>query len=137
MKLTNYIGRVIGYTMLIVRYRFNFLLKGLILAFIIGTLSEGEVKGQMDFKNENEDPAFSYDEIPVLVRIERYGNFYIDAIYTNNNLLYVNIENLFTTLQIPCVASEKGDKLDGFIGSDAHPYSIDYAKNSLKPEIKK
>lgn len=131
MKKNNYIGRFIGYTMLIVRFRFSFLPKGLLLTFIIGLLSEGEVKGQLIFKNENEDPLFSYDEVPVLVTIEGYGNFYIDAIYTNNNLLYINIENLFTTLQIPCIASENGDKLDGFIGSDGHPYSFDYTKRYL------
>jgi hypothetical protein len=118
--------------MLIVRFIFNFLLKGLILVFILGVLAEGEAKGQLSFKKENEDPFFSYDEIPVLVRIEGYGNFYIDAIYTKTNLLYVNVENLFTTLQIPCIASEKGDHLDGFIGNDGHPYSIDYTKGYVK-----
>lgn len=132
MKHANYIGKVIEYTMLIVQTRYCFLLKGLILAFILIILAEGEVKGQDIYRDENEVPAFSYDEIPVLVRIEGYGNFYIDAIYAKNDLLYVNISELFKLLQIPCIVGQKGDSLGGFIENESRKYSVDFTNGQVK-----
>jgi hypothetical protein len=132
MEKHDYIGNIIVYTMLIVQVRFSLLLKGLFLFLILSTLIQFEVKAQDSFIDENAVSAFAYDEIPVLVIVEGYKNFYVDALYANNDFLYVNVAALFQTLNIPCVVGQKGDSLGGFIENESRTYLIDYKKGQIK-----
>lgn len=89
----------------------------------------------IDIKEEekgNSDFSFVYDEVPVLLMIEGYGNYDLNVIYTNNDLLYVNVESLFRLLMIPSVAGQRGDNLSGFIEDESKPYFIDYSKKRIK-----
>ena len=110
--------------------RFSLLLKGSLLAIILCSFSAFNVKAQYKYTGEKEVIPFVYDEIPVLVIIEGYKNFYVDVIYTNNDLLYINIEDLFHTLMIPCIR-QRGDSLSGFINHESNTYVIDYAKGQI------
>ena len=118
--------------MLIVHVRFPYLLKGLLLISIICALTEFDLKGHVNFIDEKEGPPFAYDEIPVRVMVEGYRTFYVDAIYANNDLLYIDIQELFTTLNISCTAGEKGNSLNGFIEDERRTYSIDYDTKQIK-----
>ncbi|MDP3441418.1 MAG: hypothetical protein Q8T08_01025, partial [Ignavibacteria bacterium] len=132
MKKCNFISKV-KCCMLIVHVRFSFLLKGLFLVLILCTLPEFEVKAaQATLIDENDVPAFSFDGFYVNVIVEEYRNFYVDAIYANDDLLYVNIEDLFKTLNIPCIVGQNGDLLGGFIENESRTYSIDYDTKQIK-----
>src|SRR2546428_7068411 len=72
--------------------------------------------------NETKKTSFSYESFPVLVVIEGYDNFDLDVIYSNNDLLFVNVEDLFRKLGIPCMASEQGDGLAGLIKDESNTY---------------
>ena len=86
--------------MVFVLNRFSFLLKSSFLLLLLYTLLESEVNCQGYSSAGKEGVPFSYDEIPVLVIVEGYNNFYLNALYANNDLLYVNVEELFRSLKI-------------------------------------
>jgi hypothetical protein len=131
MKKHNYIGRVLEYLMIIVKVRFSLLLKDLFLFLILYASIEVEAKAQDSYSDEAEVTSFVYDEFPVLVMVEGYRNFYVDALYANNNLLYVNVAELFQTLNIPCTVEQKGESLVGFIDNDSRAYSINYNQRQI------
>ena len=131
MKKCNFISKV-KCCMLIVHVRFSFLLKGLFLVLILFTLPEFEAKAKDNFIDEKGVPSIVYDGFPVHVIVEGYRNFYVDAIYANDGLLYVNIEDLFKTLNIPCIVGQNGDLLGGFIENESRTYSIDYDTKQIK-----
>ena len=119
--------------MLIVYVRFIFLLKRLFLICILFTLTEAEVKAAQDGLIGDADvPAFAFDGFPVHVIVEGYSSFYVDAVYGNDGLLYVNVENLFKALDIPCSVGQGGDLLNGFIENESRPYSVDYYTGQIK-----
>jgi hypothetical protein len=131
MKNLNYIGIVKSY-MLIGYVRFSFLPKNLFLLFILYAFPVFEIKAQNSFFPKNEVTPFVYDVIPVHVIVEGYATFYVDVIYTKNKLLYVNIDDLFKTLNIPSVVGQKGNSLSGFIGKESRTYSINYDTKQIK-----
>ena len=89
-------------------------------------------KGVDKEKKEKKNPRFIYDEIPVLLIIEDYGNYDFDIIYSNNNILYVNIEDLFSILMIPCFVGQRGDSLAGFIEDENNTYFMNFNKKQIK-----
>ncbi len=107
-------------------------IKGLFLILLFSFIFVFEGRAQLKFVPEKEIPSFVYDEIPVNVMVEGYQNFDLDVIYTNTDLLYVNIEELFRTLQIPCKVGQNGDSLGGFIGNESNSYSIDFSDEKVK-----
>ena len=66
------------------------------------------------------------------MRTGGYKMFYLDAIYTNNKMLYVNIEDLFRTLDIACSVDQVGNRLDGFIENGNKTYIADYTTGQLQ-----
>lgn len=132
MKKRYYIGRVIKRRMLSVYVRFSFLLKGLFLISIFYNLPGFEIMARNIFINENEESSIIYDVVPVNITVVGVGEFNLDVLYTDDDLLYVNIEDLFKTLNIPCSASQKGDNLGGFIEDEGWTYLIDFHKGQIK-----
>ena len=132
MKNNNYIGNVAADCMLIVHAWFSWLVKGLFLLFILFTLPLSPIRAAGLYTGEEEITPFVYDEIPVHVIVEGYNNFYVDAIYTNNKLLYINIEELFKTINIPCIVGSKGKSISGFIENESQAYLVDYDTKQIK-----
>ena len=120
------------YTMLIVKVKFSLLVLFPVL-FILPLI---EVRARDNLMNEKDMSSFFYDEIPVFVMVEGYKGFYVDAIYANNNLLYVNVAALFQNLNIPCAVWQQGDSLSGFIENESHDYLIDYKQRQIKTGTK-
>jgi len=73
----------------------------------------------------------TFDQLPVLVMIAGYDNFYIDAIYTKNKLLYVNVEDLLKMLKINCVITENGNVLNGYLEDESKTYSLNYTAKKI------
>ena len=115
-----------------VYFRFTLFSKRVLLFILFITFAGIETKAQDIFVPEKESPVFVYDEIPVNVLVEGVGTFDLDVIYTNTDLLYINIEDLFRTLKIPCIVGQKGDSLGGFIENENNTYSIEYGKGQLR-----
>ena len=102
-----------------------------ILLLFVFLLPQYQVKAQ-DSIVTPADTSFVYDEIPVIVLVEEYNNFYLDVLYTNSNLLYINIDELFKTLTISSTVSLKGDSITGFIENESQVYLIDYSKEQVR-----
>jgi len=113
------------------RNRFCFFIKVFFVSLILCISTEFEVKSQVNTLGEIEDTSFHYDEINVLVIIEGYGNFFSDVIYTDHDLLFINIEDLFKTIKIPCIVGQKGDSIGGFIDNESHAYNINYNSKQI------
>ncbi|MFT7386403.1 MAG: hypothetical protein ACI82E_001168, partial [Nonlabens sp.] len=77
------------------------------------------------------DPV-AYDMFPVTVIIEGVGSFDLDVVYTDSDLLFINIQDLFRMLKIPCTDGLNGINLEGFIGNERQPYIIDFEKGTIK-----
>jgi hypothetical protein len=108
------------------------MLKWLFLVFlVIGSLNL-TVMARGNIDKEKLESSFAYDAIPVIVLVQGYGNFYVDAIYANNDLLYVNIEDLFRSLSIPCDAGQGGTSLSGFIENERQGYVVDFTKRQIR-----
>jgi hypothetical protein len=132
MKKHNCIGIVMPYMMRIVKVWFALLLNALLIIPLLCVLPLFDIKAQEGYSAEMDISSFSYDEIPVLVMAEGYKHFYVDAIYANNDLLYVNVTGLFQTLEIPCIVGQKGDIISGFIENESRTYIIDYNQRQIK-----
>ena len=131
MKKRDYLGKVKCFK-LMVRVRVPFLFRSLFLFFLLCAIPEFEVKAQDKFITNKEDIPLVFDDFPVNVKVEGFGNFFLNIIYTNNDVLYVNVEELFKTLNIPCIAAQKGNSLSGFIEMESRTYTIDYMNRQIK-----
>ena len=127
-----YIDKVMQSGLLIGTAGISVLHKGMFFMFIIFSLSDIQAKGQPTLSPSVEMPAFAYDEISVRVLIDGYRIFYVSAIYGNNQVLFVNLEELFQTLNIPCIAGQAGNTLSGFIENESRKYTLDYAARQVK-----
>lgn len=127
-----YIDKVMQSGLLIGTAGISVLHKGMFFMFIIFSLSDIQAKGQPTLSPSVEMPAFAYDEISVRVLIDGYRIFYVSAIYGNNQMLFVNLEELFQTLNIPCIAGQAGNTLSGFIENESRKYTLDYAARQVK-----
>ncbi len=112
------------------RFSIVFMLKLILAVFFI--FSEEQTAAQYKTTNKNEIPSPLYDQISVLFLVESYGSFYVDVIYTQNNVLYVNVSDLFNQLKIACSVSKNGTILGGFIANERTTYLIDFGLNQIK-----
>jgi len=108
---------------------FNVLIRSLLLLLL---LAESLVTRANIPKDEKDEKALVYEEIPVRVMVEGYKTFYLDALYTNKKLLYVDIADLFTTLNISCQTGKNANTLTGFIEKETQTYLIDFEKKVIK-----
>jgi hypothetical protein len=110
-----------------------FFIVGVLLLFLLLSSFSVEDKKRGDkFKNETVADPVAFDLFPVSVIVEGAGSFDVDVLYTDNNLLFINIEDLFSSLKIPCADGSKGLSLEGFIGNGQQPYSIDFESGQIK-----
>lgn len=109
-----------------------FLQKGLLLLLILPVLPEFKLMAQATFPYKDGARPFSFEEIPVRVVVDGYLFFNIDAIIGNNKLLFVNVDDLFNTLNIKCIENLNGNSLDGFIDSESLTYHVDFANRQIK-----
>lgn len=131
MKRTDNINHRTESCMRLAHVRFILAVKRFFLSVLFLAVALFEAKaGDIGFV-EKEAPGIVYEEIPVNVRIEGFKNFYVDAIYSTGNVLYVNIKDLFDMLKIPCIVGQKGDSIGGFLENENHTYSIDYNNKQI------
>ena len=131
MKTASCTGRFMTCCALIARAGCLFLPKGFWLLFLSFALLHVGAEAQDHFIPERELAPFAYEEIPVRVVAEGYKIFYVNAVYANNKLLYVNIKDLFATLGIPCITGQKGNSLEGFIDPGSRPYRVDFTLKQI------
>lgn len=132
MEKRNCIGIVMPYTMTIVKVGFALWLKNSFIFLFLCFLPLFDLKAQDSYAAETDISSFSYDEIPVLVMVEGYRHFYVNAVYANNDLLYVNVADLFQTLEIQCIVGQKGETVSGFIENESRTYIIDYNQRQIR-----
>ena len=133
MKIPNLIGQTRRALLLTGSKLCAFWVRGLLLLLLIlCTLLKPEVRAQATLSDKADAPLVTYDDIPVRVMIEGYKMFYIDAIYGSNKLLFVNVEDLFNTLDIQCVPLKDGNSLSGFIEKESQIYTIDLNTRQIK-----
>jgi hypothetical protein len=118
--------------MLIMHAGFLFSVKGLLWLILLLIIPQLTLKAGATYPEDKEVSPVAYDEIPVHVSIEGYKDFYVDAIYTKKKLLFINVEDLFKTLNIPCISTQKGNVLSGFVEKESQAYSIEYTSNQIK-----
>ena len=106
------------------------------LSFILFAFSLQEVKAQATPPGSTEDNALLFDQIPVHVIAQGYNDFYVDAIFSKSKQLFVNIEDLFHTLNVPCKVEQNGNLLGGFIDNESQDYSIDFNSGIIKTSRK-
>jgi hypothetical protein len=102
----------------------------IIISFLISTFPYNNVNAQTKFSDVN--AKGSYDEITVATLLESYGGITLEALYTDENLLYINIEDLFKKLKINYTTSTSGDSIKGFTESENKSFLIDYNSRQVK-----
>jgi hypothetical protein len=132
MKKHHCIGKLNNHCWFTVSLELLFLLRRISVLLVIVVLSQMDVKAQYSYNPKNEIAVFSYDDLLVKVIVDGYGTFYVNAIYTNRDSLYIDVKDLFTTLNIPCIASQGGDSLEGFIDNESRTYLIDFDKKQIE-----
>jgi hypothetical protein len=108
------------------------MLRSFLLIAVLFILQPIKVVAQDMFTGETGRPEFSYDEIPVTVYMEPNLSFDIDILLVENDSMYVNVEELFKKLAIPCMITNNGNTLTGFIGNEDRPYVLDYDTKQIK-----
>jgi hypothetical protein len=114
-----------------VHQEFFYFLKAIFLITLAG-LSEFELKSQDNNITKKESVPSVYETLPMRFVVEELGNFYLDVIYPDNELLYVPVCDLFRTLKIQCIEGEEGDSIGGFIEREKNTYLIDYNLKRIK-----
>jgi hypothetical protein len=128
MQLINDTGKIIKFNRLNKRIGFAIVL----ILFVLLNFQSLASKILIDDKDKDKgESSLAYEEIPVRVMVEGYKNFYLDAIYTNKSQLYVNVEDLFGTLNISCFSGKNGNSLGGFLDKESHPYLINYETRQI------
>ena len=118
--------------MQIVHVRLSFVIKGLLLLFLLFGLPELQAKAVENIIAEKGDLPLQYDALNVNVLVAGYGDFYVDAVYSNKEVLFINIEDFFKQLKIPCVVGQNGTLLEGSFGNPSKTYVVDYSKGQIK-----
>ena len=118
--------------MQIVHFSFSFVHKGLLLLLLLFAFPEFQAKAGDNIIDDNGDPPSGYDALNVNVLVAGYGDFYVDAVYTNKEVLFINIEDLFKKVKIPCVVGQNGTLLEGSFGNQKKTYIVDYSKGQIK-----
>ena len=103
----------------------------LIILFLTLFFHFNKIHAQINFEN-NLIAELEFDEIPVLVAVEGMENFYIDALFTDEDLLYLNFHELFLSLNLPCEYQQNREVLSGFIESADKKYKIDLVSKKLE-----
>ena len=132
MKTPGYIGKVQVICRLTGSIIAVSLPKLFFLFILCFTFPDYESRAQATIGEKVDVPVFAYDEVPVRVLIDGYKMFYIEAIYGNNKLLFVNIEDLFNTLNIQCNTGKNGTIVSGFIEKESQTYSINFDTHQIK-----
>ncbi len=79
------------------------------------------------------DDEPDYEEIAVLLNVDRVGSFNINAIYSyKNENLYLPVTKIFQILQIKMEVTPKYDTISGFYIKEDRPYRIDYPTRRIK-----
>lgn len=104
----------------------------LLLLMLLSSFSIADKKRADNFKNETVPDPVAFYLFPVSVFVEGAGSFDVDVLYTDNNLLFINVDDLFNSLKIPCADGLKRLSLEGFIGNGQQPYSIDFGKGLIR-----
>jgi hypothetical protein len=136
METHNSNGMYIDYCKVIVQKKIRISQIGFYLLLMVWLTPLAEVKAQYSFSEDIEPFIFAFDEIPVLVVVEGYNNFYVNAVFANNNLLYINIEELFNTLKIPCIKGQNGESITGFLKDESQKYSVNFKTGQIKVTTK-
>jgi hypothetical protein len=125
MKKNNCIGKFFIYPALNKGCRNLFV--AIFLCFLTAVLPYNKVTAQTKLTDAAAaNISTVYDEIPVTVLIDAYGDITLNVIYTSDNLLYINVEELFKKLKINCKVSISGDSITGFTENENKPYLINY-----------
>jgi len=111
------------------KYRLSIFIKTMIMGIIAYKSVLNVAKTQESFNKIDE---LLFEEIPVLVLIEGYGQFYSNAIYSNaDSKLFLNVEEIFKNILLPCKSSPDGTILFGFLENENKKYTI----NSVSSEV--
>ena len=102
-----------------------------LLVIIVYILYGFKVNAQNSIISPLKDPVLVYDEIHVQVMLRKYKSFYVDVLYTSSDLLYINLEDLFKTLNIACFSKQNGEILNGFIDNEGQKYEIDFTAKKV------
>jgi len=91
-----------------------------------------ESRAQYAFTPDNDETLSAYDELLVTTYLDSNWSFNIHMIITNDNLLYINMEDLFRNLDIPCTVNEGGNKMEGSIDYESNLYTVDFNAKQIK-----
>lgn len=104
----------------------------ILLCWLCPLLHSGDsLHAQEVARPDTSSPAPNFDQINVLVMVEKVGQFYLDILVLENEQYLVNIEDLFRTLKIHCVTGQRGDSIGGTVGPDQRKYLIDFRRKTI------
>jgi hypothetical protein len=130
MKKPDSMTKVIEFLYSLAKFQFHFLFRTAIALSLVYSPVLNELSAQSSPDHQSVEDDLSMEEISVLVILEGYPNFYVDALYANNNSLYIDIKSLFSVLKIQCITGDK-ESLKGYIEKESRTYLIDYPANKI------
>ncbi len=110
---------------------FRFAKQSLILSVVMVLLMAYRVNAQDRFEHGPDPFSLVFDEIPVNLVIDGAGTFSLDVIYTEDKMLYINVEDFFRITGIQCIANDNGNKLSGYLNGSDSRYFIDYREKEI------
>jgi protocatechuate 3,4-dioxygenase beta subunit len=82
--------------------------------------------------DKNKEPITSFDELFITIYLKTNISIEVEVLISDSDVLYINIADLFSKLEIPCAAGNKENSLQGFIENENNPYFIDFDKKQIK-----
>jgi hypothetical protein len=81
----------------------------------------------------NEGPSDNYfEEISITVYLDNTWKFDLNVIITEDETLFINIQDLFDKLLIACNLDIKENKITGFIENEKQTYTINFDEKKIK-----
>ena len=102
----------------------------ILLVLSVFLFSPVKTKAQTPIISEKKDTT-SFDQLPVTVYIDYDLSIEIDFLISGSDKMYLNIEELFRKLQVPCTKDNSTHQLTGAMGNEKANYIIDYATHQI------
>lgn len=85
-------------------------------------------EGTMDNK---EEPSFAYEDVPMILVVDGVGSYNISTIYSEDERIFLSIEDILGVNEIDINISSKGDTIKGFYNTEVNKYFLDYKSGSF------
>ncbi len=111
---------------------FGFAFMRIVLVMLLAIFINLSTNAQGLPNKYNNDTLPLFTVLPIEVTVNPDFKFELDVLITDEEVLYLNIEDLFHNLGIACTLTQVRKSLEGFISVESNTYAVDLESRQLR-----